>query len=284
MNAAADRARELQRQYWSPAPEEKKRLLSRGLPALSWKEKLRLLHLACLDELATGAGRRVIEADDLDPEEMPAGPNRDLVTKLLTDLRSPKSPFRPRQVAVWTGMAGESDQRPPTSQGTFENASLTHLGSLEVVRLDARQQPTELAFEPLDDLRGVLLASRAIFRLGKLLYEDGRPDEIVMLPLVYGISWATSKQHHTDGSLTSFVWHLPLPGAAQNLAIGLGHQDFTVAGPEKGAKKGTGSLIGLGSIGELMVALSLDDPRFDQKARARGLDPATVRRDAAGKK
>lgn len=149
-------------------------------------------------------------------------------------------------------------------------------GALEVVRLDAQQQPTELVFVPLDDLRGVVLASPAIFRLAKLFFDDGRPDEIVLVPMIYGISWSTSNAVHHDGSLTTFVAHVQRRGEAQARGIGLGHQDFVVSGD--GAR-----LMGLGAIGEIMVALSVDDPRFDQKCRARGLDPAVVRRESTRK-
>ena len=33
----------------------------------------------------------------------------------------------------------------------------------------------------------------------------------------------------------------------------------------------------LGSIGEIMIVLFMDDPKFDQKCMARGLDPEEVR-------
>ena len=42
--------------------------------------------------------------------------------------------------------------------------------------------------------------------------------------------------------------------------------------------------VGLGNIGEIMITLSVDDPRFEQKCRARGLDPAAVRADLAKKR
>ena len=276
MDASADRARDLQRNYWTPNPQEKSRLLARGVAALSWSEKLRLLHLTCLDELSTDALRRLLEDEDIDPEDMPAGPNRELVETLVADLRSAASPFRPRYAAIWKGKGGESEGREPDVEGVFENASLTHLGALEVVRLDAQEQPTELVFVPLDDLRGVLLASPAIFRRAKLFFDDGRPDEIVLVPMIYGISWSTSNAVHHDGSLTTFVAHVQRRGEDQARGVGLGHQDFVVSGD--GAR-----LMGLGAIGEIMVALSVDDPRFEQKCRARGLDPVEVRRESARK-
>jgi hypothetical protein len=274
---SADRARDLQRKYWSPSPDEKGRLQARGMATLSWTEKLRLLHLTCLDELSTEASRRILDSEDPDPTDMPAGPNRDLVKALVTNLRSAASPFRPRHASIWTGKAGESEQREPNVQGLFENASLTHLGSLEVVRLDDQRQPVEIAFVPLDDLRGVILASPAIFRLAKLLFDDGRPDEIVLLPLIYGVSWSTANPANHDGSLTTFVSSLQLPGKDQVAYIGIGHQDFLVHGAGE-------HMIGLGNIGEIMIALSVDDPRFEQKCRARGLDPAAVRADLAKKR
>lgn len=273
----ADRARELQRKYWSPSPDEKGSLQARGMTALSWREKLRLLHLACLDELSTEASRRILDSEDPDPTDMPPGPNRDLVAALVTNLRSAASPFRPRHASIWTGKAGESEQREPNAQGLFENASLTHLGALEVVRLDGQGQPVEIAFVPLGDLRGVVVASPALFRLAKLLFDDGRPDEIVLLPLIYGVSWSTANPANHDGSLTTFVSSIELSGKDQVASIGIGHQDFVVHGAGE-------HMIGLGNIGEIMITLSVDDPRFEQKCRARGLDPAAVRADLAKKR
>lgn len=55
------------------------------------------------------------------------------------------------------------------------------------------------------------------------------------------------------------------------LVIGVGHQDFVMEGDRQ-------TLFGLGSIGEIMITLSVDDLKFDQKCKARGFDPDEVRR------
>jgi hypothetical protein len=172
---------------------------------------------------------------------------------------------------VWQGSAGASDTRPPTMDGTLRNASLTHLGCVEVLRMDSQDRPTGIDFIALDDIRGMLLASPSIFRAAKILFEDGRPGEIVRLPLVYGFSWFTGRGEDTDGTLTRFCSHITTPISSSPLGIGLGHQDFVLESP-KGA-----SLFGLGSVGELMMPLFANDPRFNERCRARGIDPEKAR-------
>ena len=55
-----------------------------------------------------------------------------------------------------------------------------------------------------------------------------------------------------------------------NFVIGIGHQDFVMEGNGQ-------PVFGLGSIGEIMIVLFLDDQKFNQKCKARGLDPDDVR-------
>jgi hypothetical protein len=109
--------------------------------------------------------------------------------KLITQLVSDNSPYKPRHVAVWRGKAGESDKHEPDLIGILCNASLTHLGCIEVIRLDAEQRPIELAFISHDEIRGAVFDRTALFRAGMLFFDDGRADEVVLVPLLYGISW-----------------------------------------------------------------------------------------------
>ena len=265
VRAAMERAKEIQQRYWRPDAGAKKRLLRKKPADLEWAGALRLLHLTCLETLTESPGREQLQREDADPEDFPAGEDRDLVVRLVDRLRSEASPYRPRYVAVWQGAAGSSDEREADLEGLFCNASLTHLGSLEVIRLDGEQRPVELAFIPLDVLCGAVFAPPALFRYGKLFFDDGRPDEVVLAPLLYGTSWLTSHASDQDGTTTRFLCRVQAAG----MSIGVGHQDFLV---------GERNLFGLASIGEFMVALSTKDPRFDEKCRARGLDPRAVRR------
>lgn len=43
------------------------------------------------------------------------------------------------------------------------------------------------------------------------------------------------------------------------------------------SESGENSLVGMGSVGELLMGLEVDDLRFDEKCRARSLDPDAVR-------
>ncbi len=200
---------------------------------------------------------------------------RELVQRLL----SQDSPYRMRHCDIWQGEAGQSGQRPPDLQGQLRNASLTHLGCLEVIHLGNQNQVRELSFIPFDDIRGVLFAPPSLFRAGKVFYEDSS-EEIVYIPLIYGVSWVTDNKYDHDGTMTRFCCHLRVDGLDMHIGIGIGHQDFLLTVPEA---EGEAQIFGLGSIGEIIFALELNDPRFDQKCRSRGLDPSTVRRHMAGK-
>lgn len=149
------------------------------------------------------------------------------------------------------------------------NASLTHLGSLEVIRLDDQGLPRELDFIPLDDIRGIILASPTLFRGAKVFYDDGRDDEILLVPLIYGVSWSTNNEYYRSGRMTRFASFVNLDG--RSIGIGYGQQDWKV--PTEGGE----TLFGLRSVGEVMVALEVGDPRFELKCRARGLDPDVAR-------
>lgn len=267
-----ERARALQQKYWTPNPDEKRRFLERSVDELKWDETLRLLHLVCLDMISSGSCKDQLVSEELGPIDAPKGDNRELLVQLVTRLYSETSPYKPRHVAVWQGNAGESGKRKPDMQGVFRNASLTHLGCIEVIRLDAHQQPAELVFVPLDELRGAVFASPAMFRYARLFFDDGRPDEIVLAPIFYGISWSTPFAFDQDGTFTRFICSVE-GDSWQALSVGVGHQDFVV---EKDSN--IPAFFGLSSVVELMIELSADDPKFDQKCRARGLDPATVRK------
>ncbi len=75
-------------------------------------------------------------------------------------------------------------------------------GCIEVIRLDAEQQPTELTFISLEEIRGAVFDRRAFFHPGMLFFDDGRPDEIVLVPLLYGISWLSPLDFDQDGTAT----------------------------------------------------------------------------------
>jgi len=264
--------REIQQAYWTFDAEEKAKLLKGYPDGLSWCERLRLLHLACLELLNTEQGQKQLGAGEMERAfNAPEGETRDLCEALVEQLMREDSPYRPRYVLVWQGSSGQSNTREPDIRGPFRNASITHLGALEVVRLDEKERPRELAFVGLDELRGVAFGRPAVFRAAKLFYDDDRGEEIVLSPLLYGVSWDTPNAYYRDGSMTRFCCHIEIEGLPSRVAVGVGHQDYAVMGANGGA-----SLLGLGSVGELVVALSPDDPKLEQKCKARGMDPDQV--------
>lgn len=254
------RAAEMQRAYWTHDAEEQRRLEARGVDQLGWRDLLRLHHLSCLQRLSG------------EPER---GTAAEIGLQTAHRLLSSDSPYRPRMAMIWQAHAaqpGAGDE--PSLTGDLLNASLSHLGCLEVYRLDATNQPSQIDFVSFDELSAVMFAAPSLMRAAKLFYEGGR-EEIVLVPLLYGLTWAIGDELDRAGRMTRFVAHLDSEalGAYGASGVGVGHQDLTIRGRE-----GEGSLFGLGSVAKLSFPLDMSDPRFDERARGRGIDPDDLRR------
>src|SRR5262249_43621400 len=221
------RAVEMQRAYWTHNAEEQAQLEARGIEQLGWRERLRLHHLFCLQRINPG------------PERAAATQKcRDTVRRLL----AADSPYRPRPAMVWQGQFAQPEAgREPDMKGEFLNPSLTHLGCLEVYRVDAANQPTRIDFVGFDDLSSVVFAPPNLIRAAKLFYGDGR-SEIALVPLLYGLTWAIGNEYDRAGRMTRFVAHLDGEEVAALGAsgIGVGQQDLYIRGQDGG-----GSLFGL---------------------------------------
>ena len=254
------RAVELQRAYWTHNAEEQSELESRGVDHLNWKDCLRLHHLICLQRLKSG------------PERAAA---TDKCEQMVRRLIASDSPYRPRPAMVWQGQSAQpGGNREPDMQGQFLNPSLTHLGCLEIYRVDAANHPTGIDFVSFDELSGVIFAPPNLIRAAKLFFDDGR-DQIVLVPLLYGVTWEIGNEFDREGRMTRFVAHLDSEevGGLGASGLGVGQQDLSIRSEDGGA-----TLFGLGSVAEISFPLDMRDPRFDEKARARGIDPDEVRR------
>lgn len=250
---------EVHRAYWTPAPEERERLLQARTQGLSWRDLLRLHHLVCLDLLHAG-GLTTLGDDRFQPmADAATGPDAELCASLAERLRGPTSPYRPR-LAYVTQRGNASGE--PNLRGPLANASLTHFGALEAIRLE-EMRPIAVDFVPFDALHSVHVGPPSLFPPARLDYEEPDRSEVVALPLLYGPSWFTPLTRDRDGSETSFVCHIREVSAG----IGLGHQDFTSGS----------TLFGLGSVEAIEFPLDLSAPDFEEHCRRRGLDPEQVR-------
>jgi len=115
------------------------------------------------------------------------------------------------------------------------------------------------------------LAQPSLFRAAKILYDNDKKDEIVFVPIIYGLSWLSVNQFDHDGSMTRFCCHIET-NTGIHLGIGLGQQDFTITD-----FNGNQSFFGISSVGDIMVVLEMTDPKFEIKCKARGLEPNKVK-------
>lgn len=270
-------ALELQQSYWTFDPEEKDALLQRRAEpdGLSWPERLRLHHLACLEML----GDQPLDGLQGPPANAESAA---LVEELAWTLLGPQSPYRPRLALVFQGEGELQEGDTPDQQGLLLNPSLTHLGALEVIHVDEQVMPVGIGFVPMDELHAVVLPRPpSLLRVAQLLYEDQRV-QMVLLPLLYGLSWRSGQATDTDGSMTRFLCHVQLDEQAPSpehfapgsLGVGIGHQDLVVHNTDDEGQ----NLFGLGSVRHIEFPLDMSDPRFDERCRARGLDPEQIRR------
>lgn len=298
-----ERAIGLQKRYWSPAPDELRELEGRGLPALDWAEKLRLHHLRCLALLDAGDGllRRGLlapaaERPSASELEGAIDPGlRERVAASAKALLGRRSPYRPRHGFAWLGDGPPEGDAVPYSdfQGRIVNASLTHLGCVEIIRLDpATLEPAALEFLPFDQVmtlaRGPREHASAPFIPARILREYGQGELVVLLPLRYGLSWFALEPELLRGEATREVAAIQLRGLAdvaksfhepldrRMLGIAVGLQRLEVLSDD--AQEGLGRFE-LGAAYQISLAIDQDDPRFDDKCRGRGLDVEATRGD-----
>jgi|GEM_PF-1331242 len=281
---------DLHQAYWSPDPDAKAKLLDKTTDELSDDEKLRLLHLMCIDLMWNR-----LDDEDMN-EDIPDGPERDRMRELRDALMCDGKPQSPVPTAMaWLGHGGGgSEARPPDHTGRLCNASLTHLGLLEVVRIDEKDMvATCVSFIPLASIARLMVAGASLMSAARISYTDGRDDEKVLVPGLYGLSYHSPHAHDQDGSRTRFPLHLQhddeddLRHHGPSMGIGIGTCDFhlwpsdvddeEVEGSQEGDPSGH-VLFGISALNELVQPLSISDPDFDAKAKQRGIDPDEARR------
>jgi hypothetical protein len=302
LDAVSERGVELQKRYWSPAPEEQRDLEGRGFAALDWPGKLRLHHLRCLALLDARDGvlRRglLAPAEERPPtEELAAAVDpvlRERVAKSARALLGRRSPYRPRHGFAWLGAGPPEGEDIPYSdhQGRALDAALSHLGSLEIIRLDAKFQPAALDFLPFDEILTISRGRRpdpaAPFVPARILREYGLPELVVLLPLRYGLSWFAHEPELLRGRASHEVGAVELAGLAdparavgnprdrRPLGLRVGPQLLEVLSDyeDEGLAR-----FELGETYQLSLAIDHDDPRFVDKCEGRGLDPEATRGD-----
>jgi len=151
-----------------------------------------------------------------------------------------------------------------TDKGMTSNASLTHLGAVEVIRLSTDEQtPDCIDFVTFGEIEQLNCVGTSQLR-SALVTIEGRQPESVWVPLLYGLSWHSYNPSDRTGEVTRFILHSDLR-VGPITGIGVGQQDFlTVA---EGAK-----MIGFGGIRRLHVPLVSSDPDFEQRCRRRGIE------------
>jgi len=128
-----------------------------------------VLHLICLEYLDS-KDRKNIDDEDFN-DELPFNDSKDICTEIIDCFLNKESPFCFKKGFVWQGEPGKSEKGNPDLQGDLLNASMTHLGCLEVIKIDKNENPAKVDFIPFDDIRGIIFASQSLFRLAKIFYD-----------------------------------------------------------------------------------------------------------------
>jgi hypothetical protein len=214
--------------YWTFNATEQAALAARGIESLPWPDLLRLHHLNCLEAFQADHIRQRLESDDFSSNPQKPSEAIERCRQTGNRLLSAESPYRPRHAAVWQRSPDAHGQQEPTAQGELGNPSLTHLGCLEALRLNEQQRPHELAFIPFGALRGVSMSTPRYFRVARLSFDGGRPDETVYLPLLYAMTWRSTSEFLREGRMTFFLEYPSGDGPASKYGLGVGQQDFVI--------------------------------------------------------
>ncbi|MFO7566291.1 MAG: hypothetical protein R6X02_26850 [Enhygromyxa sp.] len=306
LDPVSERAVALQKRYWSPNPDELAALEARAFESLDPRELLRLHHLRCLALLDARDAilRRALLAPKAErpaPAQLQAAVDPKLparVERSAAALLARRSRCRPRHGFVWLGAGPPAGDEVPYSdlQGRLVNASLTHLGCLEVIALDDALEPARVEFLDFDQILTISIGAgelgpAAPFRPARILREYGRAERVVLLPLRYGFSWFAHEPELLRGTAEHEVASLELRGLAdpsrpvgkrldrRPLGVAVGPQRFEIASdyPEEG-EAGL-SRFRLADAYQISLAIDQDDPRFADKCRGRGIDPEATRGD-----
>ena len=279
LDPTAQRAVELQKAYWRFDADEYDALWARGVTELSWKECFRLHHLGVLRRVEEVGLSRLVEGTAL-PEATAAE------LEMLAHLCSKASPYRPRHGFCWQGQRPpETDEIPYSDfQGRLMNACTTHLGAFEVLSLDDALTPQRVEFLAFDEVMTLASPAGPPFRGARILPEYGHAPRVVLLPRNYGLTWRVpvaellrGEQHRVLGSPRG-EGDEPLAGAG---VVGLGAQTLRCA--SEFADEGLSEL-SMSSCYQISLAIDADDPRFEEKCRGRGIDPAATRAEAEGER
>jgi hypothetical protein len=284
LDPVAERAVDLQKRYWTANPEELALLEARRFETLESRELLRLHHLRCLALLDARDG--ILRRGLLAP----------VAERSAKALLGRRSPYRPRHAFTWLGAGPPEGDAIPYSdfQGRTLNASLTHLGALEVIALDQAFEPARVEFLELDQVLTISLgqlAATAPFRPARILREYGLDERVVLLPLRYGLSWFAHEPELLRGTAEHQLASVELSGLAdpsrapgnpldrRTLGIAVGPQRFEVLSDYREDGDRGLSRFHLADAYQISLAIDQDDPRFAEKCRGRGLDPEATRGD-----
>lgn len=306
LDPVAERAVALQKRYWTPNPEELALLEAQRFETLEPHALLRLHHLRCLGLLDARDGmlRRGLlapVAERPSETELCAATDPawlDKVERSARALLSRRSSFRPRHGFTWLGAGPPDGEQVPYSdlQGRTLNASLTHLGALEVIGLDERFEPARLEFLDFDQILTISLPAgqlpaSAPFRPARVLREYRLDERLVLLPLRYGLSWFAHEPELLRGATEHRVVSIELGGLAdpsraagnphdrRSLGIAVGPQRLEVLSDyHEDGDRGLSRFL-LADSYQISLAIDQDDPKFADKCRGRGLDPEATRGD-----
>lgn len=306
LDPVAERAVALQKRYWTANADELALLEAQRFETLEPRELLRLHHLRCLALLDARDGivRRGLLAplaERPSEAELRAAIDPTLhaqVQRSAKALLGRRSTLRPRHAFTWLGAGPPTGDQIPYSdlQGRTLNASLTHLGALEVIALDPSFEPARVEFLDFDQILTISLAAGELaadapFRPARILREYGLDDRVVLLPLRYGLSWFAHEPELLRGTGERQLASVELSGLAdpsraagnpldrRSLGIAVGPQCLEVLSDYgQDGERGL-SRIRLADAYQISLAIDQDDPRFADKCRGRGLDLEATRGD-----
>ena len=217
------KALEVQSKHWRTNFDMKAYFLNKGIQNLEWSELFLLHQYLCSELLSIGPGRAQVMDGSLANNACPEGERKELLLKICQKLCSPESPYRPCEGTLhFKGIAR------PALSGLLKNASSTHLGTIELIRLTKDGYPDSLTFTCFEEIQSIQFLTDGAYRLTKVAFRDEEKEEYFLAPTLYGLSLLSPHVFDQDASTSRYLCALQVEGTS--LSIALGQQEILALG------------------------------------------------------
>jgi hypothetical protein len=245
MSTLSQKIYRIQKEYWTFNRKEKEILLAQFPHISKWKDILRLHHLLCMEIFQWYSANNLQDATyQSGQKKIPVQIQEAIVNlKNTTEkLLNEDSPYIPQACEIKYDILTKFREFKKL-EGTCMNASLSHLGSLEVFKVDGELNPLCIDFIPFSEIKTIMHNADGTL----ISYKDNKEKDICYLASHYYFSKESTR--YMESTISRYMCvqkkKCKLVGMYTEEAryylteygLGYGPQEFMILHNEKSEKK-----------------------------------------------